>query len=190
MIYLHYFEDASAFTEAYNGEEYKEPWTSYTVENEKVDYNKASIPVRDDCALFDVVGGDGGKVYFINYLLTSDSPTYYVSYDGENWETVTYNQNKVSAGYDLPVYVKGGNDFDTETECNTKTIWLKLNSGEFVCSHEELLLPDANISEWSGADDDGITPENFDGNMSQFNFDPGVTFGDGSYQIFYGYHRP
>ena len=41
--YLHYFETESAFTDAYNGESYIEPWVSYTDETdgeEHVDYNK------------------------------------------------------------------------------------------------------------------------------------------------------
>ena len=36
--YIHLFETVSAYTEARNSE-YTEPWVSYTVENEKVDYN-------------------------------------------------------------------------------------------------------------------------------------------------------
>ena len=191
--YVHLFETVSEFNAAYEGEDYHEPWVSYVKEqgNERVDYNKSPLPVRDDCALFNVVGGEGGKVYFINdNLLTPESPTYYVSYDGESWSSVTYNQNKVSVGYDLPVYVKGGDDFDAETECNTKTIWLKLNGGVFVRSHEELLLPGVDITEWYGADDNGITPENFDGDTRQFSFYPVIRFGDSSYQIFYVFHNP
>ena len=42
--YLHLFETTSAFTEAYNGEEYIEPWVSYTRENGHVDYNKEHVP--------------------------------------------------------------------------------------------------------------------------------------------------
>ena len=45
--YLHHYETESAFTAAYNGEEYLEPWVSYTDETEgeeHVDYNKQPVP--------------------------------------------------------------------------------------------------------------------------------------------------
>ena len=38
--YLHLFETENEFTSAYTGENYNEPWVSYTEETEKVDYNK------------------------------------------------------------------------------------------------------------------------------------------------------
>ena len=38
--YLHLFDTVSAFTEAYNGEAYQEPWVSYTEETSAVTYNK------------------------------------------------------------------------------------------------------------------------------------------------------
>lgn len=43
MKYLHKFNTESAFTEAYNGSGYHEPWVSYTDETEgqeHVNYNK------------------------------------------------------------------------------------------------------------------------------------------------------
>lgn len=40
MKYLHYYETASAFTESYDGENYLEPWLSYTDETQAVNYNK------------------------------------------------------------------------------------------------------------------------------------------------------
>ena len=39
--YLHLFDTVSAFTEAYNGEAYQEPWVSYTEETSAVTYNKS-----------------------------------------------------------------------------------------------------------------------------------------------------
>lgn len=41
--FLHLFETVSAFTEQYNGEDYEEPWVSYTKENTEVNYNKPAI---------------------------------------------------------------------------------------------------------------------------------------------------
>lgn len=46
--YLHHYETESAFTAAYNGEDYLEPWVSYTDETEgqeHVDYNKQPVPI-------------------------------------------------------------------------------------------------------------------------------------------------
>lgn len=40
MKNIHLFETASAFTEAYTGAQYSEPWVSYTRENTDVKYNK------------------------------------------------------------------------------------------------------------------------------------------------------
>lgn len=42
--YLHLFDSVTAFTESYNGNDYLEPWVSYTEENEHVDYNKYVDP--------------------------------------------------------------------------------------------------------------------------------------------------
>jgi hypothetical protein len=45
--YLHLFDTESAFTAAYNGNDYLEPWVSYTDETEgqeHVDYNKSEFP--------------------------------------------------------------------------------------------------------------------------------------------------
>lgn len=49
--YLHKYESENDFQDAYNGEEYLEPWVSYTTDqevDEHVDYNKqpVQIPIR------------------------------------------------------------------------------------------------------------------------------------------------
>lgn len=41
--YLHLFDTVSAFTSAYNGEAYQEPWVSYTEETSAATYNKFHI---------------------------------------------------------------------------------------------------------------------------------------------------
>lgn len=49
--YLHHYETESAFTAAYNGEDYLEPWVSYTDETEgqeHVDYNKRQLVLEFD----------------------------------------------------------------------------------------------------------------------------------------------
>ena len=40
MRYIHKFKTDSDFQGEYNGEKYKEPWASWTVENDEVNYNK------------------------------------------------------------------------------------------------------------------------------------------------------
>lgn len=46
MKYLKYFENEEDFTSAYTGEEYAEPWVSYTKENMEVAYNKRKLWFR------------------------------------------------------------------------------------------------------------------------------------------------
>ena len=67
--YLHLFSTESAFTAAYNGNDYHEPWVSYTDETqgqEHVNYNKhgiSSIPVYhgNEYAEIDIpVNGENG----------------------------------------------------------------------------------------------------------------------------------
>lgn len=41
--YIHYFETNTAFQDAYNGEDYHEPWVSLVDENEEIKYNKESV---------------------------------------------------------------------------------------------------------------------------------------------------
>ena len=53
--YIHLFQSASTFETAYNGEDYNEPWLSYTKDVEHVDYNKLKNWIRvvyspDTCA--------------------------------------------------------------------------------------------------------------------------------------------
>ena len=45
--YLHLFESQSAFSSAYTGEEYHEPWVSYTMETSAVTYNKKHLDLVD-----------------------------------------------------------------------------------------------------------------------------------------------
>ena len=45
MRYIHKFKTDSDFQEEYNGEKYKEPWASWTVENDEVNYNRGKTVV-------------------------------------------------------------------------------------------------------------------------------------------------
>jgi hypothetical protein len=45
--YLHLFEDASEFNTAFSGEDYHEPWVSFTKETSAVTYNKKHLDVVD-----------------------------------------------------------------------------------------------------------------------------------------------
>lgn len=40
MEYLHLFETEAEFQQEYNGQNYHQPWVSYTVETGEVHYNK------------------------------------------------------------------------------------------------------------------------------------------------------
>ena len=47
------FQTVSEFNEAYNGEQYSEPWLSLTVENEHVDYNKRPVDLNCFVRIYD-----------------------------------------------------------------------------------------------------------------------------------------
>lgn len=42
--YIHLFDTEAEFNAAYNGNDYVEPWVSYTVQSDRVDYNKKGSP--------------------------------------------------------------------------------------------------------------------------------------------------
>ena len=46
--YIHLFSTTAEFNTAYTGTTYHEPWVSYTVQNEQVDYNKETTVVTED----------------------------------------------------------------------------------------------------------------------------------------------
>jgi hypothetical protein len=54
--YLRLFDTVSAFTEAYEGPSYGEPWVSLTQENRDVNYNKPPVPPVD-WIYIDIAGG-------------------------------------------------------------------------------------------------------------------------------------
>ena len=55
--FLHLFETENEFTSAYTGENYNEPWVSYTEETEKVDYNhKNYITIIDHDNFVTIIG--------------------------------------------------------------------------------------------------------------------------------------
>ena len=56
--YVHLFETQADFTAAYNGSEYQEPWVSYTIQNEEVDYNKENMSQTE------IITEPGGHIDF------------------------------------------------------------------------------------------------------------------------------
>ena len=106
--YLHLFESVSAFTEAYNGEGYEEPWVSYVEEVSGVQYNKGTSPVppgpsTDTPLTFEIISG--GNIYWTCTNKTGCART--IEYrkksgeDGEwgEWTSIT----STSAGTAIPV---------------------------------------------------------------------------------------
>ena len=126
MIYLHYFEDASAFTEAYNGEEYKEPWTSYTVENEKVDYNKPKEYDKEYLTFNMLESGD------VSWLTTDEDNDAYrtiqYSLNGGEWSAITSSYSEppfISVNEGDVLRFKGEN---TEGYCTENSYQTKFSS--------------------------------------------------------------
>lgn len=108
--YLHLFDSASAFTEAYNGNDYHEPWVSYTEANEHVDYNK--IPIVP--LTFEVLSS--GTINFGNYRV-------------ENETTIEYRKN----GGEWTEIQSSPMGLDWHTNLYTGGTEIQVNSGDIVC---------------------------------------------------------
>lgn len=87
MKYLHLFETVSAFTENRSGN-YEEPWASYTVENDKVDYNKTEDERLLDTPLTFEIISDGNIVWKCFHSAAPKKVIEYKKNDGE-WTTIT-----------------------------------------------------------------------------------------------------
>ena len=111
--YLHLFESQSAFNSAYTGEEYHEPWVSYTMETSSVTYNKKHIDLVDlglpsgtlwaTKNLGAATTADTGNLYAWGELtpktvFTDENYRFYV---GENQEYSKYNSTDGKEYLDL-----------------------------------------------------------------------------------------
>ena len=96
--YLRLFDTVNEFNSAYTGEEYIEPWVSYTEENEHVDYNKSEMEKLLGTPLTFEVTGDGNIVWAISGS-TSFAKTISYSKNGGEWTEIT----STTAGVSIPV---------------------------------------------------------------------------------------
>lgn len=88
MKYIHLFDTASEFNEAYNGSSYEEPWVSYTEENEKVKYNKSEDEKLKDTPLTFVIQSDG-NITWKKYQSSMTDKTIEYSKNGGEWISIT-----------------------------------------------------------------------------------------------------
>lgn len=91
--YLHLFETENEFTSAYTGENYNEPWVSYTEENEKVKYNKTRQDILLETPLTLEALTDGTIGWRIKYTFSSygtpAAKTVKYSKNGGEWTEIT-----------------------------------------------------------------------------------------------------
>lgn len=165
--YLHLFDTVSAFTEAYNGEAYEEPWVSLTTANGEVNYNK-----------------DYTYVYFTLEILTDGELTWYGGYNGESisysknggtWETLTFNEG-VSVSSGDKIQYKGentelgyctinstaqfnakgnimsllyGDDFSDKDELEGGEFTFLFNNCQTIISAKDLKMPSKKVGQYS-----------------------------------------
>lgn len=96
--YIHLFDTASKFNEAYNGGSYEEPWVSYTEQTQEVNYNKVpyGIALKEELGLDDNAWG---------VCICPPRPTY--PYNTDGWRTATQEEEPIADGnivFDLPAW--------------------------------------------------------------------------------------
>ena len=101
MDYIHLFETAGAFNAIYYGEDYNEPWVSYTEENNQVKYNKRNL--REQPFTFSVISGgtiqwsakNSSFTKTIQYKLNGGDWTEITSNTGDSAPTIVVNEGDV-----------------------------------------------------------------------------------------------
>lgn len=116
--YIHLFETASEFNEAYNGSSYEEPWVSLTEEGEKVNYNKSEEEKLLGTPLtFNIISGGTiiWKASYPDYTATIE----YSTDNGTTWASITSSEEGTSISVNAgdTVQFRGdnaayGNDLD------------------------------------------------------------------------------
>lgn len=99
------FQTVSEFNEAYNGEQYSEPWLSLTVENEHVDYNKRPVDLNCFVRIYDYSLSEEGLPFEIPANATERYPLVYgwsigryiKEETGESW-SITDNTQQIVIG--------------------------------------------------------------------------------------------
>lgn len=84
---MHYFDDNASFEEQYDGGGYHEPWVSYIMENDKVNYNKTEKEKEKEKPLTFNILSDGN----IGWKIGSGSvgKTIQYSKNGGEWTSIT-----------------------------------------------------------------------------------------------------
>lgn len=120
--YIHLFNTASEFNEAYNGSSYEEPWVSYTEEDQEVHYNK--IPIVP--LTFEVLSS--GTINFGNYQMENETTIEYRKNGGE-WTEI--QSSPMGTDWQTNLYTGG-----TEIQVNSGDIVCFRGSNETYCNEE------------------------------------------------------
>ena len=94
MEHLHLFETQVSHDSLYEGDNYKEPWIAYTLDNASVTFNKPHDYSKD---YFTIEALEDGNVYFKYLSFAPTAEQKYIEYskdNGETW-TRTYNEDDV-----------------------------------------------------------------------------------------------
>ena len=125
MKNLRKFELHEDFVDAYNGDEYIEPWVSYTKEEGGVNYNKSNW-ARIDLNRWN----DGQNNAIVDYgddFDNSVNSTYFVKYSGSD-EEIEYN-----GGPDIS-HIGVGRSLTTEQAVVIQPLNFTKTSGYYLCN--------------------------------------------------------
>ena len=93
MEYIHLFDTVSHFEDQYDGNGYQEPWVSYTIENDEIDYNKKNY--REMPLTFEITS-PGIVMWKASRAMSSAYKTIYYSLNGGDWIPITSSTGGVS----------------------------------------------------------------------------------------------
>lgn len=195
--YLHYYDTGSAFTAAYNGDEYMEPWVSYTEqksirvgdiedwhsyvgEADVYDYNAPDellgkyhvwVPEASYYAAFSTTDNVSiGDNVFTGCLSEIDGKHYIFNYGAEG-ELVTQTKNGEHVDYNKRQLVL---EFDTQV---TETVMYSSLDDSWSSSTADSLYPvtGGNVQDFLNALDEGIDIKYI---VHNYNGDDAVFYGD------------
>ena len=90
--YLHKFESLADFNTAYNGNDYHEPWVSYTTYNQAISFTASMIHAGSEFGPYDFTFYE--EVNYLSVSLTNVTGTFYIwSYDNGGSHIVTTTRN-------------------------------------------------------------------------------------------------